>query len=236
MGQKSFWIKCGVWCHGSTTCPQHVGPPYWNRILKNWGTGVYIAFAYVWKESININLVDKSVVLFTFTAEIGFGCSKDYVLPYPTAVVKTRLCWFVVHIDGLPHDSLHWRHNGHDSVSNNQPHDCLLNWLFRRRSKKTSKLRVTGLCAGNSTGTGEFPAQMASKMFPFDDVIMCSNSSAYVMKLLQSCAKPSILWPGNHVWYENSAYVPLLSIKPAIWHPITHTHTHTHTDIHIGMI
>ena len=40
--------------------------------------------------------------------------------------------------------------------------DCLLNRLFRRRSKKTSKLCVTGLCAGNSPGTGEFPAQMAS--------------------------------------------------------------------------
>ena len=55
-----------------------------------------------------------------------------------------------------------WRHNGHDSVSNYQPHDCLLNHLSRRRSKKTSKFRVTGLCAGNSPGTGEFPAQMAS--------------------------------------------------------------------------
>ena len=29
-------------------------------------------------------------------------------------------------------------------------------------SKKTSKLRDTGLCAGNSPVTGEFPAQMAS--------------------------------------------------------------------------
>ena len=57
---------------------------------------------------------------------------------------------------------LRWRHNEHDSVSNHQPHDCLLNRLFRRRSKKTSKLRVTGLCPGNSPGTGEFPAQMAS--------------------------------------------------------------------------
>ena len=28
--------------------------------------------------------------------------------------------------------------------------------------KQTSKLRVTGLCTGNSPGTGEFPAQMAS--------------------------------------------------------------------------
>ena len=63
-------------------------------------------------------------------------------------------------------NTLQWRHNGHDNVSNFQPHDCLLNRLlnrlFRRRSKKTSKLCVTGLCAGNSPGTGEFPAQMAS--------------------------------------------------------------------------
>ena len=51
--------------------------------------------------------------------------------------------------------ALRWRHNGRDSVSNHQPHDCLLNRLFRRRSKKTSKRRVTGLCAGNSPGTGD---------------------------------------------------------------------------------
>ena len=55
-----------------------------------------------------------------------------------------------------------WRHNGRDSVSNHQPHDCLLNLLFRRRSKKILKPRVTGLCAGNSRRTGEFPDQMAS--------------------------------------------------------------------------
>ena len=60
------------------------------------------------------------------------------------------------------HCSSQWRHNGRDSASNHQPHDCLLNRLFSRRSKKTSKFRVNGLCAGNSPGTGEFPAQMAS--------------------------------------------------------------------------
>ena len=43
--------------------------------------------------------------------------------------------------------TLHWRHNDQDGVSNHQPHGCLLNRLFGRRSKKTSKLRVTGLCA-----------------------------------------------------------------------------------------
>ena len=58
--------------------------------------------------------------------------------------------------------SLQWRHNGRDGVSNHQPNRCLLNRLFRRKPKKTSKLRATGLCAGNSPVTGEFPAQMAS--------------------------------------------------------------------------
>ena len=58
--------------------------------------------------------------------------------------------------------SLLWRHNDCDGVSNHQPYDCLLNRLFRRRWKKTSKVRFTGLCAGNSPVTGEFPAQMAS--------------------------------------------------------------------------
>ena len=53
-------------------------------------------------------------------------------------------------------------YNGHDGVSNHQPYDCLLNRLFRRRSKKTSKLRVTGLCEGISPVTGEFPAQRTS--------------------------------------------------------------------------
>ena len=58
--------------------------------------------------------------------------------------------------------TLQWRHNGSTGVSNHQPHDCLLNRLFRCRSKKTTELRVTGLCAGNSSVTGEFPTQRAS--------------------------------------------------------------------------
>ena len=62
----------------------------------------------------------------------------------------------------LVNSSLRWRHNEWDDVSNHQPQDCLLNRLSGRRSKKISKPRVTGLCAGNSPGTGEFPAQMAS--------------------------------------------------------------------------
>ena len=53
--------------------------------------------------------------------------------------------------------TLQWRHNDHDGDSNHQPHGCLLNRLFRRRSKKTSKLRVTGLCVGNWPGPVNSP-------------------------------------------------------------------------------
>ena len=49
---------------------------------------------------------------------------------------------------------LQWRHNGHNGISNHQPHDCWLNRLFRRRSEKTSKLHFTGLYEGNSPLTG----------------------------------------------------------------------------------
>ena len=70
--------------------------------------------------------------------------------------------WKQVFLMGSP-DTLRWRHNELDGVSDHQPHDCLFNRLFGRRSKKTSKLRVTGLCAGKSPGTGESPTQKASK-------------------------------------------------------------------------
>ena len=76
--------------------------------------------------------------------------------------------------DHYLNESLQWRNNDHDGVSNHQPHGGLLNRLFRRWSKKTSKLRVTGLCVGNSPGTVNSPHRrpVARKMFPFDDVIM----------------------------------------------------------------
>ena len=70
---------------------------------------------------------------------------------------EAKLWWFL-----CCQPALQWRHNGRDGVSNHQPRHYLLNRLFRHRSKKTSKLRVTGLCAGNSLVTDEFSAQMAS--------------------------------------------------------------------------
>ena len=80
-----------------------------------------------------------------------------------------NVCWVTIHWS-TPDSwhchyickSLQWRHNERDGVSNHRGLDCLVRRLFRRRSKKSSKLRVTGLCVGNSPVTGEFPTQEAS--------------------------------------------------------------------------
>ena len=54
--------------------------------------------------------------------------------------------------------TLQWRHNERDGVLNHRRLDCLLDSFVQ----KTSKLRVTDLCAGNSPVAGEFPVQSAS--------------------------------------------------------------------------
>ena len=62
---------------------------------------------------------------------------------------------------------LQWGHNERHGVSNHQPHHCLLNRLFGRRSKKKIKTpRHRGLMNSPHTWT------VTRKMYPFDDVIM----------------------------------------------------------------
>ena len=89
--------------------------------------------------------------------------------------------------------SLQWRHNEYHGITNHQPHDCSLNRLFRRRSKKAPKLRVTGLCVGNSPVTGEFPAQR-------------SNNAENVS-----------IWWRHHIIVEHQS-VLVYNAKDILWH------------------
>ena len=66
--------------------------------------------------------------------------------------------YFCPSIDNV-FETLQWRDSERYEVSSHRHLDCLLSRLFMRRSKKTPKLRVTGLCEGNSPMTGEFPAR-----------------------------------------------------------------------------
>ena len=127
------------------------------------------------------------------------------------APCKWSASWYIA-------SSLQWRHNERDSVSNQQPHDCLLNRLFRRRSKKTSKLRVTGLCAGNSPGTGEFPAQMASN---------AENVSIWWRHHDESSScipVPSLSWKSSkfcetHINWQNTAILNSDLLHGTVHHP-----------------
>ena len=97
----------------------------------------------------------------TYSNTISYG-SKNFFLLF-LIPISSQL-FFEFHFTTCQHwfRSLQWRHNGHHGVSNHRPHGCLLNRLFMRKSKKTSKPGVTGLCEENSPVTGEFPAQGAS--------------------------------------------------------------------------
>ena len=65
-----------------------------------------------------------------------------------------------------------WRPNERVGVSNHQHLDCLLCRLFIRTSKKTPKLRVTGLCEENLPWPVDSPHKgpVTRNMFPFDQV------------------------------------------------------------------
>ena len=119
-------------------------------------------------------------------------------------------------------NTLQWRHNERDGVSNHQSHDCLRNRLFRRRSKNTSKLRDTGLCEGNSPVTGEFPAQRASnrEIFPFDYVIMIKASQiseVFVQSLVQANSNEHI---APHRRAVDSPHKGPVTWKPFPWHDV----------------
>ena len=100
--------------------------------------------------------------------------------------------------------SLRWRHNGRDSVSNHQPHHCLLKRLFRRRSKKTFKSSaspafVWGIHRGPVNSPHKWP--VTRKMFPFDDVIMSKYYQSNSQPTNQPTNQPNNLTtnkPSNH--------------------------------------
>ena len=98
--------------------------------------------------------------LFYIKAHLGccVCCSCIHVFMYVYyALVQTYMWSFIIQ-DGRQNVSTHalqWRHDERNGISNHQRLDCLFKRLLKRRSKKTPKLRVTGLCAGNSPVTAQ---------------------------------------------------------------------------------
>ena len=120
-------------------------------------------------------------------------CATGQLQAPNSTAIKTCQSW-----------ALQWRHNGHDSVSNHQPHDCLLKRLFRHRSKKTSKLCITGLCVGNSPGPVNSPHKgpVTRKMFPFDDVIMDHRLQCHWIQWIIVKSYDQSYWEIFKVWSQ----------------------------------
>ena len=126
-----------------------------------------VALFLVFRDIQIVSLADENTIVITF-ASIAKSTLNNESVNWNSRSPSMLKTW------GFhPKISLHWRHNEPDGVSNHQPRDCLLNCLFRYRSRKTSK-RVTGLCVENSSWTVNSPhkRRVTRKMFPFDDVIM----------------------------------------------------------------
>ena len=63
--------------------------------------------------------------------------------------------------------------------------------------RKHKKLRVTGLCVGNSPGTGEFPAQMASN---------AENASIWWRHHVNHCCKMRHAVSADVIVYPDGSY------------------------------
>ena len=133
-------------------------------VSVSWGVNNELQLRYCISNNLSLQWIEFGIIAF-------FMKGKKIAILQKYCVIVKLFCQF----QGT-FFALQWRHDRRDSVSNHQPHDCLLNRLFRRRSMKTSKLRVRGLCAGTSPWTGEFPATwpVTRKVLPCDDVIMVS--------------------------------------------------------------
>ena len=83
------------------------------------------------------------------------------------------------------HGPLEWCQNERDGIWNHRRLECLLRRLFRRRSKKTFTLRVTGLCEGKSAIWWRHHATRASNSL-FSWLFRLSQNSAFM-----------VLWEGN---------------------------------------
>ena len=142
---------------------------------------------------------------------------KIYRWPFKSAAIKKLINIFFI-------QTLRWRHNEHDGVLNHQRLDCYFNRLFKRKSKKTSKLRVTGLCERNSPVTGECPAQrsrnaknvsiwwrhhekLESSALSFATVIQQAPIHALKMDIYEETLSVYCLHGGGGTWILHGCFV-----------------------------
>ena len=143
-----------------------------------------------------------------------------------------------ININKFTTSPLQWRHNERDGIWNHKRFDCLLNRLFKHRTKKASKLRVTVLCEGNSPATGEFPAQRSSnaEIFSiwwrhhnensFGKLAMCSETVHSIVKIIKRYLSLICSYPLKyHTISQDLATCKLCNIPHALCYDRNTIHT-----------
>ena len=90
--------------------------------------------------------------------------------------------------------TLQWHYKEHDGVSHHQLLDCLLNCLFRSRSRLTSKLCITGICEGDLSVTSGFPSQRSSKV---ENIYIYWRHQSDHITIIPCCSMNAIIWVNN---------------------------------------
>ena len=101
------------------------------------------------------NHIDLKLFIIWFYGVINNSLACPYLLQSYVCGGTFKLTTKNVSSSEYAHDAFRWRHSERDGVSNQRRLGCVLNHLFGFWSKKTSKLRVTGVCEGYSPGTAQ---------------------------------------------------------------------------------
>ena len=129
---------------------------WWTPITKGWHRG---ALMFSWNKKWSCRWFEtprrSCDVAVMFTSRGQGQVKRGTFNTRNPQITYTVTRWAVI----CAYFTFQWRHNERDGVSNHQPHHYLLNRLFRHRAKKTSKLRVIGICEGNTPVTGEVHTQ-----------------------------------------------------------------------------
>ena len=153
--RKLVVITCNVWANTRLGCS-----PLGEKSLWNW-----TIVSNIWSANAPDQYYWTSICLTTTGHRPLSPAQLNLILP-PSPIENDLLRHFNYHLFFLMNSgmgspnrffTLQWRHN--KCNGNHQPHECFLKRLFRRRSKKTPKFHVTGLCVGNSPVTNEFLTQ-----------------------------------------------------------------------------
>ena len=120
---------------------------------------------------------------------LALGQSYDY----PVATKEPWKIW----VNEADEFTLQWRHNERESVSNHQRHECLLNRLFRGKSKKHRSPASLAFVRGihRSPVNSPHKGPVTRKILSFDNVTMIKNwrCKAKQSKVEKNCVQ-YILW------------------------------------------